>query len=112
MRSATSSPMVPPARMLANQDEPVFAEMPTDRDLELADDWRSGGYPYRNLMSRRTHEREKCQLQEAGAAEHPSVRLKARLLFRPDTVVISVPVAIDHSCSVSASVRHGPEARN
>jgi polyphosphate kinase 2 len=32
-------------------------------DFELADDWRDGGYPYRNLMSRRNYEREKYKLQ-------------------------------------------------
>jgi len=32
-------------------------------DVELADDWRDGGYPYRNLMSRRNYEREKYKLQ-------------------------------------------------
>ena len=32
-------------------------------DFELADDWRDGGYPYMNLMSRRNYEREKYQLQ-------------------------------------------------
>jgi polyphosphate kinase len=32
-------------------------------DFELADDWREGGYPYKNLMSRRNYEREKYRLQ-------------------------------------------------
>jgi len=32
-------------------------------DVELADDWRDGGYPYKNLMSRRNYEREKYKLQ-------------------------------------------------
>ncbi|MBL9152423.1 MAG: polyphosphate kinase 2 [Verrucomicrobiales bacterium] len=32
-------------------------------DFELADDWRDGGYPYQNLMSRRNYEREKYKLQ-------------------------------------------------
>ena len=32
-------------------------------DVELAEDWRDGGYPYRNLMSRRSYEREKYKLQ-------------------------------------------------
>jgi polyphosphate kinase 2 len=32
-------------------------------DFELAEDWREGGYPYRNLMSRRNYEREKYKLQ-------------------------------------------------
>ena len=36
--------------------------MPTE-DSELADDWRDGGYPYRNLMSRKTYEQQKYRLQ-------------------------------------------------
>jgi polyphosphate kinase 2 len=32
-------------------------------DVELAPDWRDGGYPYRNLLSRRAYELEKYQLQ-------------------------------------------------
>ncbi|MEW6120192.1 MAG: polyphosphate kinase 2 [Pseudomonadota bacterium] len=34
-----------------------------DADGELAEDWREGGYPYKNLMSRKAYEREKYQLQ-------------------------------------------------
>ncbi|MCU0975131.1 MAG: polyphosphate kinase 2 [Steroidobacteraceae bacterium] len=34
-----------------------------DADLELSGDWRNGGYPYRNLMSRRSYEQAKYQLQ-------------------------------------------------
>ena len=36
---------------------------PADPDLELVDDWRSGGYPYKNLMRRRTYEAQKYLLQ-------------------------------------------------
>ena len=32
-------------------------------DEELAPGWREGGYPYKNLMSRRTYERQKYRLQ-------------------------------------------------
>ena len=32
-------------------------------DVELAADWRDGGYPYKNLMSRRSYERDKYKLQ-------------------------------------------------
>jgi len=32
-------------------------------DGELADDWREGGYPYKHLMSRRSYERKKYELQ-------------------------------------------------
>ena len=34
-----------------------------DPDAELAPDWRNGGYPYRNLLSRRSYERQKYRLQ-------------------------------------------------
>jgi polyphosphate kinase 2 len=34
-----------------------------DPDLELAADWRKGGYPYRNLLSRRSYEKQKYRLQ-------------------------------------------------
>ena len=32
-------------------------------DDELSDDWRTGGYPYRNLMSRKAYEKQKYHLQ-------------------------------------------------
>lgn len=32
-------------------------------DEELSDDWRNGGYPYKNLMLRKNYERSKYQLQ-------------------------------------------------
>jgi polyphosphate kinase 2 len=32
-------------------------------DSELSDEWRSGGYPYKNLMSRKNYERHKYGLQ-------------------------------------------------
>ncbi|MBP6531100.1 MAG: polyphosphate kinase 2 [Burkholderiales bacterium] len=34
-----------------------------DPDQELAENWRDGGYPYKNLMLRRNYERQKYQLQ-------------------------------------------------
>jgi len=34
-----------------------------DPDLELAPGWREGGYPYKNLMSRRSYEKQKYRLQ-------------------------------------------------
>jgi polyphosphate kinase 2 len=35
----------------------------TDPDLELVPNWREGVYPYANLMSRKTYERQKYRLQ-------------------------------------------------
>jgi polyphosphate kinase 2 len=32
-------------------------------DAELAEGWRDGGYPYRNLLARKTYERQKYRLQ-------------------------------------------------
>jgi polyphosphate kinase len=34
-----------------------------DPDIELATGWREGGYPYKNLMSRRAYEKQKYRLQ-------------------------------------------------
>jgi polyphosphate kinase len=34
-----------------------------DPDQELAAGWREGGYPYKNLLSRRTYEKQKYRLQ-------------------------------------------------
>ena len=42
---------------------PRSDEAAVDPDLELVDDWRSGGYPYANLMRRRTYEAQKYRLQ-------------------------------------------------
>ncbi len=39
------------------------AEPRVDPDQALAADWRTGGYPYENLMSRRSYERQKYRLQ-------------------------------------------------
>ena len=33
------------------------------KDDELSDDWRTGGYPYQNLMSRKNYEKQKYRLQ-------------------------------------------------
>jgi polyphosphate kinase 2 len=49
--------------------EALLGKTPTDDadainpDLELATDWREGGYPYRNLLRRKVYEREKFRLQ-------------------------------------------------
>jgi polyphosphate kinase 2 len=38
-------------------------QMAASADDELAADWRNGGYPYRNLLSRRGYEQQKYRLQ-------------------------------------------------
>jgi len=48
--------------LLAKQQARARA-VPTNPDDELAEDWRAGGYPYKNLMARKTYERQKYRLQ-------------------------------------------------
>ena len=48
------------ALMRADGGEPAADAHPDD---ELAEDWRQGGYPYRNLMSRKAYEKQKYRLQ-------------------------------------------------
>ncbi len=47
-------------RLLFRRPEPAEG---ADPDLELAPGWREGGYPYKNLMSRRSYEQQKYRLQ-------------------------------------------------
>ncbi len=49
--------------LLMRHEEEATHHRRQKSDTELADDWREGGYPYRNLMSRRNYEREKYRLQ-------------------------------------------------
>ncbi len=49
--------------VLLKETEPVVPRLPVSPDDELADDWRDGGYPYRNLMSRKNYEKQKYRLQ-------------------------------------------------
>ncbi len=48
---------------LLNKDETPAERLPASPDDLLASDWRDGGYPYRNLMSRKNYERQKYRLQ-------------------------------------------------
>jgi polyphosphate kinase 2 len=50
-------------KALLKQDEPLFGTPPINPDDELAEDWREGGYPYRNLLSRKSYEKQKYRLQ-------------------------------------------------
>lgn len=47
--------------LLANV--PSNAQPKINPDEQLSDDWRKGGYPYRNLMARKSYEKTKYQLQ-------------------------------------------------
>ncbi|MBL8982457.1 MAG: polyphosphate kinase 2 [Gemmatimonadetes bacterium] len=49
-------------RTLRDKSRLARREAP-NADDELAPDWRNGGYPYKNLMSRRAYERQKYGLQ-------------------------------------------------
>ncbi|HJV25515.1 MAG TPA: polyphosphate kinase 2 [Aromatoleum sp.] len=50
-------------RKALQQGERVADRLPVAPDDELADGWRLGGYPYRNLMLRKNYEKQKYQLQ-------------------------------------------------
>ena len=50
-------------KLLARHEDEARHQKHQAEDGILADDWREGGYPYRNLMSRRTYERQKYILQ-------------------------------------------------
>lgn len=50
-------------RVILEQDEPLYGDIPIDTDDLLVDDWHTGIYPYRNLMSRKAYERQKYHLQ-------------------------------------------------
>jgi len=50
-------------RNLLREKHLTLGEEAIHPDSELAPDWREGGYPYKNLMSRRSYEREKYRLQ-------------------------------------------------
>jgi len=49
-------------RLLSTQRRRLEA-VTGEADQVLADDWRSGGYPYKNLLSRKSYERQKYRLQ-------------------------------------------------
>ena len=48
---------------LLHQDDVVFGSPPMSADDDLVDDWATAVYPYKNLMSRKTYEQQKYQLQ-------------------------------------------------
>ena len=50
-------------RKLLLDEQPVGDRRANRPDEELAADWRTGGYPYKNLMSRKRYELQKYQLQ-------------------------------------------------
>ena len=48
---------------LLNHHEPPYGTPPMNSDDKLVDAWRSGVYPYKNLMRRKTYEAQKYRLQ-------------------------------------------------
>jgi polyphosphate kinase 2 len=50
-------------RQMLRENEQAADKPATSPDEELADDWRTGSYPYKNLMARKTYERQKYRLQ-------------------------------------------------
>jgi polyphosphate kinase 2 len=48
---------------LLKKSPPVGGKRKSGPDDQLSSDWRDGGYPYRNLMSRKNYEKQKYQLQ-------------------------------------------------
>jgi polyphosphate kinase 2 len=50
-------------RALRQHEEDVAPRTDVDPDSELNPAWRQGGYPYRNLLSRKSYERQKYRLQ-------------------------------------------------
>ena len=50
-------------RNMLEADRKMLEEPRRNPDEELADDWRNGGYPYKNLMLRKNYEKQKYRLQ-------------------------------------------------
>jgi polyphosphate kinase 2 len=50
-------------KVLFGHQVPLDRRARNNPDEELADDWREGGYPYKNLMSRKNYEKQKYHLQ-------------------------------------------------
>jgi len=48
---------------LLSEENPASEKKQTHADDMLDDDWREGGYPYKNLLSRRSYEKQKYHLQ-------------------------------------------------
>lgn len=48
-------------KLLKDETDPV--DRRADRDTELSKNWRDGGYPYKNLLSRKSYEKQKYRLQ-------------------------------------------------
>jgi len=63
LAGASPDDIVALRRLLSRREEEALRSRRAEADGELADDWREGGYPYKHLMSRRSYERKKYELQ-------------------------------------------------
>jgi polyphosphate kinase 2 len=63
LAGASPDDIVALRNLLSQQDDAARRIKHERIDGELADDWREGGYPYKHLMSRRSYERRKYELQ-------------------------------------------------
>ena len=63
LAGASPDDVVALRNLLVQHEEVAGAASRARADGELADDWREGGYPYRHLMSRRSYEKKKYELQ-------------------------------------------------
>ncbi len=63
LAGASPDDVVALRNLLVQHEEVAGAASRAKADGELADDWREGGYPYRHLMSRRSYEKKKYELQ-------------------------------------------------
>ena len=50
-------------KALFAEEAPIYRKLPSNPDDELAEGWREGAYPYKNLMSRKAYEKQKYRLQ-------------------------------------------------
>jgi polyphosphate kinase 2 len=50
-------------RSIGQAGDAASTKLPVSPDDELAEDWRDGAYPYKNLMSRKSYEKQKYRLQ-------------------------------------------------
>lgn len=51
------------SRALIKGESPLSTKRREKADLQLTTDWRSGGYPYQNRLSRKSYEQQKYHLQ-------------------------------------------------
>ena len=63
LEGTTPSDAVRILRNVLSQQEGLDKLARRAADKELADNWQQGGYPYKNLLSRKSYERQKYRLQ-------------------------------------------------